>query len=210
MLERLIVFVEELSMEVALEHLLPPMLGGIEVDIRRFQCKDDLLAKLPARLKGYRSWLPETWSILVLVDQDDNDCRQLKEQLKEQLEDAAAQVGLMTKTAAGYGNRFQVANRIAIEELEAWFFGDWPAVQAAYPRVSKHVPRQASFRDPDAIAGGTWEAIERILKRAGYFKSGLRKLELAREVARNMDPARNHSHSFQAFRDAVAAVVEWN
>jgi len=205
MLEKLIVFVEELSMEVALELLLPGMLSGIEFDIRRFQCKDDLLKNLPARLRGYSKWLPETSAILVLVDRDDNDCLQLKHQLEEM----AAHAGLTTKTFAGHGNRFQIANRIAIEELEAWFFGDWQAVQAAYPRVPGNVPRKARFRDPDAIAGGTWEAIERVLKRSGYFKGGLRKLELARQVARNMDPAGNSSGSFQAFRDALTAAASW-
>lgn len=205
MLEKLIVFVEELSMETALEQLLPQMLNDIDFEIRRFQCKADLLEKLPYRLQGYRSWLPETWAILVLIDQDDDDCLQLK----QQLEDMAAQAGLITKSAAGQGNRFQVANRIAVEELEAWFFGDWHAVQAAYPRVSKTIPGKAGYRNSDAIAGGTWEAIERVLKRAGYFKGGLRKLELAREVSRHMDAARNTSGSFQAFRGAVVAAISW-
>jgi hypothetical protein len=39
-----------------------------------------------------------------------------------------------------------------------------------YPRVSKSTPERAKYRDPDAIAGGTWEAFERILQNAGYFK----------------------------------------
>ncbi len=205
MLERLIVFVEEPSMEAALEHLLPEMLEDIDFEIRRFQCKDDLLKKLPSRLRGYSYWLPEAWAILVLVDRDDDDCLQLK----QQLEDMAVQAGLITKSTAGCGIRFQVANRIAVEELEAWFFGDWQAVKTAYPRVSKTVPRKAAFRDPDAIAGGTWESVERVLKRAGYFKSGLRKLEFAREVSRHMDPVRNTSASFQAFRQAICAAAAW-
>lgn len=205
MLEKLIVFVEEPSMEVALEHLMPQMLDGTDFEIRRFQCKDDLLKNLPSRLQGYRAWLPETWAILVLVDRDDDDCLQLK----QQLDDMAKRADLITKSAAGNGNRFQVANRIAIEELEAWFFGDWQAVQVAYLRASKSIPGKAGYRNPDAIAGGTWEAIERILNRAGYFKGGLRKLELAREIAKHMEPARNTSRSFQAFREAVFAAVAW-
>jgi len=50
---------------------------------------------------------------------------------------------------------FQVINRIAIEELEAWFFGDWPAMCAAYPKLDASVPKRAGLRDPDAIKGGT-------------------------------------------------------
>jgi len=160
MLERLIVLVEEPSMEVALKLLLPRMLGDTDFEIHPFRCKADLLDKLPSRLRGYKSWL-----------------------------------------------RFQVVNRVVVEELEAWFFGDWDAVRTAYPRMPEAIPRQARYRDPDAITGGTWEAIERIFKRAGYFKGGLRKLELAHEIATHMDPARNTSGSFQAFRNAVATTL---
>lgn len=203
MLEKLIVFVEEYSMEVALEHLLPKMLGDTDYEIRRFQCKDDLLMRLPERLSGYAAWLPDTWSIVVLVDRDDDDCMVLK----QQLEAVIAKSGLRSKTVSGTGRRFQVATRIAIEELEAWFFGDWTAVQVAYPRVSATVPNKAGFRDPDAILGGTWEALERLLKRAGYFSTGLRKLECARAVAQHMEPVRNRSKSFQSFRESVATAM---
>jgi hypothetical protein len=101
---------------------------------------------------------------------------------------------------------FQVINRIAIEELEAWFFGDWPAMCAAYPKLDASVPKRAGLRDPDAIKGGTWEALERELNRKGYFESGLRKLELARTVAPLMEPHRNRSDSFASFRDALSAL----
>jgi hypothetical protein len=203
MLEKLIVFVEEYSMEAALELLLPKMLGDIEFQIIRFQCKNDLLKNAPDRLKGYAAWLPENWRILVLVDRDDDDCAQLK----ARLETMAADAGLLTKTQAQPGQRFQVANRIAIEELEAWFFGDWTAVHTAYPRVPATVPQKSGFRDPDRVAGGTWEAMERVLKRAGYFSTGLRKLELARSVAKYMDIQRNRSRSFQALAGAVTAAM---
>ena len=72
-----------------------------------------------------------------------------------------------------------------------------------YPRVSPNVPQQAGYRDPDAVQGGTWEAFERILEKRGYFKNGLRKIEAARAIAPNIDPARNRSRSFAAFRNAL-------
>ena len=190
-------------MEAALEEVLPKLLNDVPFEIFRFQCKDDLLKNLPNRLQGYSAWLPPSWAIFVLVDLDDDDCHELK----LRLDTMAAKAGMLSKTAAGQGNRFQVANRIAIEELEAWFFGDWQAVQTAYSRVPATLPQRAAYRDPDAIAGGTWEALERVLKRTGYFRSGLRKLEFAREVARHMDPDRNTSRSFQAFSTAVSAAL---
>ena len=199
--EVLHVLVEEPSMEVALQHLLPRLLReGIRADLRQFQCKSDLLRQLPQRLAGYAQWLPETAAVLVVVDRDDDECIALKDRL-----DAMARAaGLVPRSDALPGGRFQVVNRIAIEELEAWFFGDWPAVCAAYPKMQGTLPRRAGFRDPDAIAGGTWEALERELQRKGYFKQGLRKLELAREVASRMDPARNRSASFGCLRAALA------
>jgi hypothetical protein len=203
MLEKLIVFVEEPSMEAVLEKLLPKLINDVDFEVRRFQCKDDLLKNLPDRLHGYSAWLPENWAILILVDRDNDDCLVLK----QTLERMTAEAGLISKTSTGQGNRFQVANRIAIEELEAWFFGDWSAVQAAYPRVPVTIPQKAGFRDPDAILGGTWEALERVLKTAGYFKTGLRKMECARAVAQKMEPGRNTSKSFQAFCAAVSASV---
>lgn len=203
MLEKLIVYVEEFSMEAALEFVLPKMLDEVDYEIRRFQCKDDLLKNLPDRLKAYSSWLPENWLILVLVDRDDDDCQALK----QNLENMSAAAGLISKTTADSENRFQVANRIVIEELEAWFFGDWSAVQAAYPRVPATIPKKEGFRDPDAILGGTWEALERVLKRAGYFNTGLRKLECARAVAQHMEPSKNTSRSFQAFNSVLASAM---
>jgi hypothetical protein len=147
--------------------------------------------------------LPPEWAILVLVDRDNSDCRELK----QQLEAVAQQSGLSTKTQGS--DRFQVVNRIVIEELEAWFFGDWPAVKQAYPRVPDNIPQKSAFRDPDAIKGGTWEALERVLKKAGYFPTGLNKLQCAREVATHMTPDANRSASFQAFVQAINAARAW-
>lgn len=100
-----------------------------------------------------------------------------------------------------------MVNRVATEELEAWYFGDWEAVLRVYPRVSKAIPIKESFRNPDAIAGGTWEAFERILQRAGYFKNGLRKTEAARALGQWANPNHNRSHGFQVFLRALQETV---
>jgi hypothetical protein len=200
--EKLIVMVEEPSMEAALEIILPKMLRPeIEFELRQFGCKSELLKRLPDRLKAYAGWLPKETLILVIVDRDDDDCKVLKARLNAAAHDA----GLATRSSPSRGH-FQVINRIAIEELEAWFWGDWEAVRAAYPKLDASVPQRAGYRDPDAVKGGTWEALERQLKLKGYFKQGLRKLELARAVSRCMDPNRNRSVSFVCLRDALLAL----
>ena len=202
-IEKLIVFVEEYSMEVALEILLPRMLGAIEYQIISFSCKNEMLKQLPERLKGYSTWMPKSWSLLVLVDRDDDDCHNLKQKLEEYAQSA----GFITKTSASSLLDFNVTNRIVIEELEAWYFGDWNAVHAAYPKVPATIPRKAPYRNPDAIKGGTWEALERIFQRAGYFSTGLRKVECARSIAKQMDIRQNCSHSFSMFRNSVQAML---
>jgi len=196
------VVVEEPSAEAALRILLPKMLGNATFAVHAYTCKSALLKRLPARLCGYTSWLPDDWRIVVVVDRDDDDCNKLKKRLEAMADEA----GLATKSKPK-SRRFAVVNRLAIEELEAWYFGDWEAVQKAYPNVNANVPSQAKYRAPDEIKGGTWEAFERVLKAGGYFKTGLRKIEAARSVAEQMDPNRNTSPSFCALRDALAEVI---
>lgn len=195
--EHVEVLVEEPSMEALLRLLLPRLLGeGVTFQVYASQCKQDLMAKLGSRLRGYANWLPHSWRIVVVVDRDSDDCHHLK----GTLEGMARQAGLRTKTAAP-GSDWQIVNRVAIEELEAWFFGDMDAVRTAYPRVPGTVEARKGYRDPDAIWGGTWECFERVLQHAGYFTGGLRKIEAARAIGPHMDPGRNRSRSFQVFRD---------
>jgi hypothetical protein len=191
--------VEEPSMEVFLRELLPRALPSeTTFQIHVHRGKPDLMKKLPSRLLGYAKCLPQNHRIVVLVDRDGDRCGDLK----ARIEQAATSAGLLTRSLC-QGQPWRVVSRIAIEELEAWFFGEWNAVRRAYPRVLKTVPAQTPYRDPDAVAGGTWEALERIFQRAGYFDGGLRKLELAGNIGRHLDPARSRSASFKAFLQAL-------
>ncbi len=195
-------FVEEPSMETFLGGILPRILPTeCTFSLHTFAYKRHLGTrgtKLLHRLRAYAHWIPSNWRLVLLIDRDQDDCHTLK----QQLDDLVATANLLPRSRAG-GATWQVVSRIAIEELEAWYFGSWDAVRRAYPRVPATVPRRANFRDPDAVPGGTWEAFERILKRAGYYPTGLRKIEAARAVARHFDPWCNRSNSFTRFRDVV-------
>jgi hypothetical protein len=194
--------VEDASMEAFLSMLLPRLLPRDRTfQVHPFQGKPDLLAKLEARLRGYASWLPRDWRVLVVVDRDD-DCRDLK----ARMEAVATRAGLQTRSNA-WAAPWQVANRIAIEELEAWYFGSWEAVCAAFPGVSPAIPGRAGYRDPDAIRGGTWEAFERVLRRHGFFETGLRKIEAARAIGALLDPASTRSRSFKKLHETIEEAV---
>jgi len=196
------ILVEEQSMEETLKILLPRMLvPETTYRILNFQGKKNLLKHLPARLRGYR-WISDDYRIVILLDEDRQDCIELK----QQLENAAQQAGLSTKTSAS-GSQFQVLNRIVVEELEAWFFGDIDAIRQAYPRIPATLSSTSKFRHPDAIPGGTWETLEKTMQRYGYFKSGYLKIEAARAISTHMDPKHNMSKSFQVFRDGLSALM---
>ena len=197
--------VEEASLESALSQLLPKILpSAVTSKIHSFRGKTDLLAKLPNRLKGYQAWLPPDWKIVILIDEDREDCLKLK----KQLEIMAISAGLITKSSCQKGKSFQVLNRIVIEELEAWFFGDVEAIRQAYPKVSPNLAHQQQFRDPDAIKGGTWEALERVLQKAGYHSGGLEKYKASSEIAQYMNPQLNRSTSFQVFRRGLLESID--
>lgn len=196
--------VEELSTQVFLDEILPKVLGSdITYKIHAFRGKTDLLKKLPARLKGYKNWIADDDRIVVLVDKDDEDCQDLK----SKLEIMASEIGFITKTTAQTDQPYQILNRIAIEELEAWFFGDINAIVAAYPGVSPNLGKKEKYRDADAISGGTWENLEKVLQRAGHHKGGLEKLRAAREISQYMKPHVNRSRSFQVFYNGLLDII---
>ena len=193
-------FVEEPSTLTALNILIPKILPNTYFEIHSFQGKNDLLKNLPNRLGVYAKYLAYDYKIIVLVDRDSDDCHELK----EKLESFALRAGL--KTLTNSPNHFQIINRIVIEELEAWFFGDVEAICKAYPGVPANLHQKAQYRDSDAIKGGTWEHLENVLKRNGYYRDGLVKPRAARDISRHMEPDRNRSRSFQVFRDALKSI----
>jgi hypothetical protein len=202
--EHLEILVEEPSMEVFLREFLPRLLRECATfNVYPSQGKDDLLRILPVRLRGYAAWLPENWRVVVVLDRDDQDCHELK----RVMEVIAADAGLRSRSSIDDDN-WQVVTRVAIEELEAWYFGDWTAVREIYPKVPETIAEKAPYRDPDNIRGGTWEAFERVLQKAGYFQSGLAKMEVARSLGERLDVTRNRSHSFGVFRDALLEAVQ--
>jgi hypothetical protein len=190
--------IEDYSGGEALKEFLPLCLAPeTQYKVHNFSGKTDLLKKLPSRMNGYKKWIPSDWLIVVLIDRDDQDCIELK----QQLEDIATNAGFITK--AKNNGCFQVLNRIMIEELESWFFGDVDAIVKAYPGVKASLAQQEKYRNPDAIQGGTWEALERILQRARHHQGGLDKPKAAREIAQFMNPERNRSKSFQVFYEGL-------
>ena len=156
-----------------------------------------LLDSLPRLLRGYGKSLDDSAAVIVVVDLDDQDCIAFKRELLEVLN--------------ACDPRPNALFRIAIEESEAWLLGDRDAVKAAWPRARDSV--LDSYRQ-DAICG-TWEILAdaihvggaAALLKAGWPAPGVAKCAWARKIAPHMDPDRNRSSSFRAFRDGVRRLV---
>ncbi|MBD2569819.1 DUF4276 family protein [Anabaena lutea] len=187
--------VEESSTATALKFIVPKIIGDIHTfEVHNFGNKNSLLKRLPERMKTYASFIPDDWRIVILVDEDRANCQELKKKLC----DASSVV--TTKK----GNI--VLHRIVVEELESWFIGDVAAIRAEYEKIPVSLSQQAKFRNPDAIKGGTWEELDKILKKYGY-ETGLQKIDFAQKVSPHMDVENNQSRSFQVFRDGLRRII---
>ena len=206
------VLVEDQSGGIALGHILEKILGpnytehswqiraykGIGRLPRNLRGVTDpkariLLDRLPSILQGYGKSLPDAASVVVVVDLDDKDCIEFKQDLLNVLN--------------ACNPRPRTLFRIAIEESEAWLLGDRAAVKAAYPNAKDAV---LNGYIQDSICG-TWEVLadavhpggSQPLKKLGYPPAGAAKCEWAQEIAPHMDVDSNQSKSFQVFRDGV-------
>jgi hypothetical protein len=102
-----------------------------------------LFGQLPAKLRAFAVKGADV-CVVVLVDQDDDDCRQLLASLRKMLRKLKKRP-------------VNVLFRIAMEEIEAWFLADQSAIIAAYPNaIFQAVPggNPDLIDDPSDILAG--------------------------------------------------------
>lgn len=209
------ILVEDSSGERLLQVLLPQLLGpkgephtwrlhaykGIGRIPQGLVTKADpakriFLEQLPKLLRGYGK-TPGIDAVVVVLDTDKRDCAAFLAELKA----AADACNPVPDTLF----------RLAIEEMEAWYFGDQDALLAAYPRAKREVLGkyvQDSACDTwellaDAIHSGGSAAI----KKAGWPLPGQVKHEWAAKIGPLMDMERNISPSFGKLRDGLRRLV---
>ena len=172
---------------------IPENLRGTSDPKRRI-----LLDRLPRLLTGYGTSLRDfPAAVVVVVDLDNRDCVDFKREMVDVLD------ACDPKPTALF--------RIAIEEIEAWLLGDSDAIRSAYPRAREQV---LNGYVQDSVCG-TWETLadaihpggSQRLKKVGYPHVGQVKCEWATNIARHLNPERNHSRSFQVFRDGLRSLA---
>lgn len=112
-----------------------------------------LLYQLPAKLKGYSTWLTKQDWVLVVVDADNTPWHEL-------LSDLQAMLQKLPEVP-------RVLFQIAIEETESWFIADTAAVKSAYPNANLTNLRKIA---PDEICGA-WEKLGEAIKANGNDKT---------------------------------------
>jgi chromosomal replication initiation ATPase DnaA len=131
----MIVFlVEDYSMRQFLDGILP-RLGFDEhiFEIKHHRGKEDLISHLD---KIIPSLSKRAQQIIVIIDQDKQDCVALKNEIKEKMAWCFCEYKI----------------RIACYELEAWFLGDMAAIAKCSPRFkARSFQGKKKYRDVDNI-----------------------------------------------------------
>ena len=172
---------EEQSMAFFLEELLPRILPpqyqlNVNYFLRPHNGKSDLLKSIPRKVKAFSNVNYETVKIVVLHDQDSNDCIKLKSKLKTICEESGT---------------CPVLIRIVCRELEAWHLGCFDGLEKVYPRLKGSIHRnKAKFRNPDSC-----HASDELRRIVPEFK----KSDTARQMGKIIDINSNKSDSFQQF-----------
>jgi len=125
--------------------------------------------------------------IMVLQDQDQYDCEELKNELLNEIEKHCE-------------CPFKI--RIVCRELESWFLGDLEAVQEAFPRFRYNQYISGSkFRNPDLVQNPHLELLKIIPEYSGL--KTLPKVQTSEKISPYLNVNRNRSVSFKHFYNAI-------
>ena len=213
------ILVEDRSGKTALEILVPKIISGEHTfNIHSYKgigripkklhansdaSKRILLDQLPRLLRGYGKTFanyPENCptAVILVCDLDDKCLVAFREELLAILD--ACDPKPITRFC------------IAVEEGEAWFLGDIPAIQGAYPKVKMTILN--SYKN-DAICG-TWEHLAdavfpggaAALLARGWQAIGAEKSAWSEKIAPLMNVENNLSPSFCYFKDQLLNLAE--
>jgi hypothetical protein len=178
-MNRLVFLVEEYSMKVLLDGVLPRFFPGLNFLCVPHEGKQDLEKSIPRKL---RAWREPGVRFIVVRDNDGADCTRLKQRLAELCRE---------------GHRPDSVVRIACQELEAWYLGDVEALAKAFgdDRL-RSLNAKERFRDPDKVAQPARALMDLIPE--------YQKVSGARRMAQTLRRDASTSRSFQVFVAAVA------
>jgi hypothetical protein len=138
--------------------------------------------------------MPQDYCVVVLVDADNDDCKELKQALIE-----------LYRTLGPDKRPAKVLFRIAVEETESWFIADKNAIRAAFPHANLNkLPKK---KLPDSIIGA-WEKLAEVLGRNPKECDGKDKFDWATAISPHLDLAQPKSPSLKAFVEGIMRLLE--
>ncbi len=178
------VLVEEQSMQVFLEIFLPTILPkkfvlNTNCYIHPHNGKANLKKSIPRKVDAYRAYKNKRVHLLILHDQDSNDCKKLKKTLK----------GLVENNKIDTQN-LQYKIIIVCRELENWYFGDLDALKKVTGFTTDKLRNKSRFRNVDQIHVPGDRELQKLVQKYG-------KSNLAKEMAKCLRKDKNKSQSFQ-------------
>ena len=181
-MSKIVFLLEEHSMQVLLEGLLPRIFPELVFQCVPHSGKSELEKSIPIKLKD---WREPGVRFVIMCDKDKDDCVAVKERLRRLCVESGKPDALV---------------RIVCEELEAWYIAEPSALAEAYgdERLRK-IGRGARFRHPDAVR----QPSETLSKRV----PGFRKTDAARRMAQYLSRERNISPSFQALLTGLDRLI---
>ncbi|MBU7005473.1 DUF4276 family protein [Phosphitispora fastidiosa] len=182
-MKHIVFLLEEISMKAVLDEILPSILpDGCTFHTIKHEGKTDMEKSIPRKLRAYR--IPEV-QFVVLRDQDNSDCKQVKQRLLQ---------------LCFEGGRTDALVRVVCHELESWFLGDLSAVEKAfnYKGIARK-QEKAQFRNPDKLANPC-EVLQKMVPEYQKY-SGSKK------IAKFMKIDTNCSLSFNAFIEGIRKIV---
>ena len=177
-MSRIVFLIEEYSMKVLLDGLLPRLVPGLQFLCVPHEGKQDLEKSVPKKL---RAWREPGVCFVVLRDNDGGDCRELKDRLVTLCRDGGREDSLV---------------RIACQELEAWYLGEPAALADVFGNEQlRNMGSKARYRNPDAVIRPS-EEIEKLVPE-------FQKVSGARRMAKRLSRDGNSSRSFQVLIEGI-------
>lgn len=182
------ILTEEPSMELFLRGMLPRVLPkeyvlDVNCFIRPHEGKSDLKKSIPKKIRAYQH-LPYLVKVIIVHDQDSNDCIELKKKLIETIP-VPSSIPYMI--------------RIACKELENWYLGDFDSLEKIYPDIKgSKATRKSKYRNPDNVFGA---------HELGLLSGNFSKTGAARALGSLIAIETNRSPSFQQFIRGLSRFV---
>ena len=177
-MSRVVFLLEEYSMKVLLDGLLPRLFPGLPFLCVPHEGKQDLEKSVPKKL---RAWREPGVSFVVIRDNDGGNCQELKHRLVTLCHD---------------GRRADTLVRIACQELEAWYLGEPATLAEAFEKERlRNLGAKARYRDPDAVVRPSAE-VETLVPE-------FQKVSGARRMAMHLTREGNRSRSFQVLVEGI-------